>query len=84
MKLAQIAGAYNTTLDSLKGIVEQVQVAALQVTETTGSSSSAIKGLSLQSEKQLQELQQALDRVQAMIDASTVTTEKCAKSRVCY
>ena len=81
-EIGTIAGAYNTTLDSLKGIVEQVQVAALQVTETTGSSSSAIKGLSLQSEKQLQELQQALDRVQAMIDASTVTTENAQKVEV--
>ena len=74
-EIGTVAGAYNTTLDSLKGIVEQVQVAATQVSETTGSSSVAIKGLSLQSERQLEELQQALDRVQAMIDASTVTTE---------
>ncbi len=78
-EIGTVAGAYNTTLDSLKGIVEQVQTAALQVTETTGSSSSAIQGLSVQSERQLEELQQALDRVQAMIDASTVTTENAQK-----
>jgi methyl-accepting chemotaxis protein PixJ len=81
-EIGTIAGAYNTTLDSLKGIVEQVQVAALQVTETTGSSSVAIQGLSLQSEKQLQELQQALDRVQAMIEASMVTTDNAQKVEV--
>lgn len=81
-EIGTVAGAYNTTLDSLKGIVEQVQTAALKVTETTGSSSSAIKGLSLQSEKQLEELQQALDKVQAMIDASTVTTENAQKVEV--
>ncbi|WP_019505346.1 GAF domain-containing protein [Pleurocapsa sp. PCC 7319] len=81
-EIGTIAGAYNTTLDSLKGIVEQVQTAALQVTETTGSSSNAIQGLSLQSERQLQELQEALDRVQAMIDASTVTTENAQKVEV--
>jgi len=81
-EIGTVAGAYNTTLDSLKGIVEQVQIAALQVTETTGSSSTAIKGLSVQSERQLEELQQALDRVQAMIDASTVTTENAQKVEI--
>ncbi|MCC0179111.1 GAF domain-containing protein [Waterburya agarophytonicola K14] len=81
-EIGTVAGAYNTTLDSLKGIVEQVQIAALQVTQTTGSSSSAIKGLSVQSERQLEELQQALDRVQAMIDASTVTTENAQKVEI--
>lgn len=78
-EIGTVAGAYNTTLDSLKDIVEQVQNAASQVTETTGSSSTAIKGLSLQSERQLTELQEALDRVQSMIDASTVTTENARK-----
>ncbi|MBE9043350.1 GAF domain-containing protein [Pleurocapsales cyanobacterium LEGE 10410] len=81
-EIGTVAGAYNTTLDSLKDIVEQVQTAASQVTETTGSSSSAIKGLSLQSERQLMELQEALDRVQSMIDASTVTTENAQKVEV--
>lgn len=81
-EIGTVAGAYNTTLDSLKDIVEQVQIAASQVTETTGSSSSAIKGLSMQSERQLMELQEALDRVQSMIDASTVTTENAQKVEV--
>ncbi|MEL7406896.1 MAG: methyl-accepting chemotaxis protein [Cyanobacteria bacterium J06558_2] len=81
-EIGTVAGAYNTTLDSLKDIVEQVQNAALQVTETTGSSSVAIKGLSQQSEKQLLELQEALDRVQSMINASTVTTENAQKVEV--
>ncbi len=81
-EIGTVAGAYNTTLDSLKDIVEQVQIAALQVTETTNSSSSAIKGLSLQSERQLMELQEALDRVQSMIQASTVTTENAQKVEI--
>ncbi len=81
-EIGTVAGAYNTTLDSLKDIVEQVQAAALQVTETTGSSSTAIKGLSLQSERQLMELQEALDRVESMIEASTVTTENAQKVEV--
>ena len=78
-EIGTVAGAYNTTLDSLKDIVQQVQTAAEQVTDTTGSSSSAIKGLSLQSERQLEELQQALGQIQSMIDASMVTTENAEK-----
>ena len=81
-EIGTVAGAYNTTLDSLKDIVQQVQIAAEQVTETTGSSSSAIRGLSMQSERQLEELQQALDQVQSMIDASMVTTENAEKVEV--
>ncbi|WP_052055271.1 GAF domain-containing protein [Myxosarcina sp. GI1] len=78
-EIGTIAGAYNTTLDSLKGIVMQVQEAAAQVAQTTSSSSNAVDGLSLQSQKQLQELNQALSRVQAMIDASTVTTNNAQR-----
>ena len=74
-EIGTIAGAYNTTLDSLKDIVLQVQTAVGQVAQTTGSSSTAVEGLSLQSQKQLQELQQALEQIQAMIDASAITTK---------
>lgn len=81
-EIGTIAGAYNTTLDSLKDIVQQVQVAAEQVAQTTGDSSVAVEGLSMQSQRQLEELQQALDRVQAMINASTVTTENAQKVEV--
>ncbi len=78
-EIGTIAGAYNTTLDSLKEIVIQVQAAAAQVTETTGSSGVAIGSLSSKSQQQLQELQQAIERIQAMIDASTVTTQNAQK-----
>jgi methyl-accepting chemotaxis protein PixJ len=78
-EIGTIAGAYNTTLDSLKDIVQQVQTAAEQVAQTTGNSSIAIEGLSMQSQRQLEELNQALDRIQAMIEASTITTENAQK-----
>jgi methyl-accepting chemotaxis protein PixJ len=78
-EIGTIAGAYNTTLDSLKDIVQEVQAAAEQVAQTTGNSSIAIEGLSMQSQRQLEELNQALDRVQAMMDASSVTTQNAQK-----
>ncbi len=81
-EIGTIAGAYNTTLGSLKDIVQEVQIAAEQVAKTTNNSSIAIEGLSMQSQRQLEELQQALDRVQAMINASTVTTENTQKVEI--
>ena len=74
-EIGTIAGAYNTTLDSLKDIVMQVQTAVEQVAQTTGNSSNAVQGLSHQSQQQLQELQQALAQIQAMSDASAITTK---------
>ncbi len=74
-EIGTIAGAYNTTLDSLKDIVLKVQTAVEHVAQTTGTSSVAVEGLSLQSQKQLQELQQALTQIEAMSDASAITTK---------
>ncbi|BAU64500.1 methyl-accepting chemotaxis sensory transducer with GAF sensor [Stanieria sp. NIES-3757] len=81
-EIGTIAGAYNTTLDSLKDIVIQVQKAVEQVVYTTSDSSVAVEGLSKQSQQQLQELQQALERIQAMIEASTITTQNAQKVEV--
>ncbi len=78
-EIGTIAGAYNTTLDSLKQIVLQVQDAVEQVAQTTQVSSGVVENLSLKSQKQLQELQAALDKVQATIAASNTTTQKAQK-----
>lgn len=74
-EIGTIAGAYNTTLDSLKEIVLQVQSAVGQVAETTGTSGIAVQGLSHKSQQQMQEVRQALTQIQAMSDASATTTK---------
>jgi methyl-accepting chemotaxis protein PixJ len=73
-EIGTIAGAYNTTLDSLKEIVLRVQTTVKQVAQTTGNSSMAIEGLSLKSQQQLEELNQALEQIQIMVDSSAMTT----------
>ena len=81
-EIGTIAGAYNTTLDSLKQIVLQVQDAVEQVAQTTQVSSGVVENLSFKSQQQLQELQAALDKVQATITASNTTTQKAQKVEV--
>ncbi len=81
-EIGTIAGAYNTTLDSLKQIVLQVQEAVGQVAQTTQVSSGVVENLSFKSQKQLQELQEALDKVKATIEASNLTTQKAQKVEV--
>ncbi|MDJ0574878.1 MAG: GAF domain-containing protein [Xenococcaceae cyanobacterium MO_234.B1] len=81
-EIGTIAGAYNTTLDSLKQIVLQVQEAVGQVAQTTQVSSGVVENLSFKSQKQLEELQAALDKVKATIKASNLTTQKAQKVEV--
>ena len=78
-EIGTVAGAYNTTLDSLKDIVIQVKDTVEKVASTTGTSSIAMEGLSLKSQKQLEELELALEQISATIESSTVTTQNAQK-----
>lgn len=78
-EIGTVAGAYNTTLDSLKDIVIQVKDTVEKVASTTGTSSIAMEGLSLKSQQQLQELESALEQIRNTIEASTVTTKNVEK-----
>lgn len=73
-EVGTIAGAYNSTLDALREIVEQVQTAAREVTQTTGESNAAIEGLATQAQQQFQELSQALGKIQEMVNSTEATT----------
>ena len=70
-----IADAYNCTIDALREIVTQVQKAAKQVVETTGDSTTSIEGLATQAQQQFEELNQALAKIQEMVQATESTTE---------
>jgi methyl-accepting chemotaxis protein PixJ len=73
-EVGTIADAYNNTIQSLRKIVTQVQEAATQVTQTSLSSDLSIVKLSQQSQKQLEQVTQALDRIQAMINSTQAVT----------
>jgi methyl-accepting chemotaxis protein PixJ len=78
-EIGTIAGAYNTTLDSLREIVVQVKATVETVADTTGVSSVAMEGLSMKAQRQLQELELALEQIQATIKTSTTTTQNAQK-----
>jgi len=73
-EVGTIAAAYNITLDSLREIIMQVQSAALQVADTTSNNNTAIEKLADQAKKQFEELYQALDQIQEMVNATEQTT----------
>ena len=78
-EIGTVAGAYNTTLDSLKDIVIQVKDTVEKVAGTTGSSNAAMEGLSAKAQRQLQELERAVEQIQATIETSTLTTKNAQK-----
>ncbi|HEY9700225.1 MAG TPA: GAF domain-containing protein [Trichocoleus sp.] len=69
-EVGTIAAAYNNTLGSLRQIVVQMQTASNQVAQTSQSSESAIASLTAQAHTQFHALNQALERVQYMANAT--------------
>lgn len=69
-EVGTVADAYNNTLQSLRKIVVEVQSATNRVTQTSGSSRTAIAQLSQQVQQAVQELTQALVQVQSMVQVT--------------
>ena len=69
-EVGTIAEAYNTTLQSLRKIVMQVQEAASKVGETSKGSEEAISVLSEQAHQEVEEVSKALDRIQEMVSTT--------------
>ncbi|MDJ0715977.1 MAG: GAF domain-containing protein [Prochloraceae cyanobacterium] len=71
-QLGTIAAAYNTTLQALQDIVLQVKNTVEQISHTTNSNNSSIRGLSTKAQLQFEELNLALAKIQDMIEATEV------------
>jgi methyl-accepting chemotaxis protein PixJ len=71
-EVGTIADAYNNMLQSLRGIVKQVQVASRQVAQTSQDRESSMAALSEQAQLQFQSLDQALEQIQSMINITEV------------
>ncbi|MDZ8050704.1 MAG: GAF domain-containing protein [Aulosira sp. ZfuVER01] len=69
-ELGTIADAYNNTLQALRQIVIQVQAAAQQVVQTSGSSEASLAGLTNLAKQQSEEMTAALDEIQHMVDST--------------
>ncbi len=68
--LGTIADAYNNTLQALRQIVIQLQNAAQQVVETSGSSNIALGGLTNLAQQQSEEITVALSELQQMLNST--------------
>jgi methyl-accepting chemotaxis protein PixJ len=73
--IGTIADAYNNTIQSLRKIVTQVQSAAVKMSETSGTSETAIAMLSHEAQQQFQQVNQAIDRIQSMVNSTQAVTE---------
>ncbi|MDZ7957802.1 MAG: GAF domain-containing protein [Aulosira sp. DedQUE10] len=69
-ELGTIADAYNNTLQALRQIVIQVQAAAQQVVQTSGTSETSLTGLTTLANQQSQEMTTALSNIQQMLDST--------------
>jgi methyl-accepting chemotaxis protein PixJ len=67
-EVGTIADAYNNTLQSLRGIVTQVQQSSRKVAQTSKNSDAAIAHLTTQAQQQFQALQQAFEQIESMVE----------------
>ena len=69
-EVGTVADAYNNTLQSLRQIVKQVQIASRKVAQTSLKNESSISDLAIQAEQQYEALNQSLERVQTMANST--------------
>ncbi len=69
-ELGTIADAYNNTLQALRQIVIQVQAAAQQVVQTSGTSEVSLTGLTDLAKQQSEDMTAALDEIQQMVEST--------------
>lgn len=74
-EVGTVADAYNNTLQSLRKIVVEVQMATDSVAHTSGSSRTAVAQLSQQVQQAVQELTQALVQVQSMVQVTQTVAD---------
>ena len=83
-EIGTIADSYNATIESLRKLVGQVQIAAEHVSNTTSEKEISIQGLSQGASQQTQEIANALQRIEAMTSSirSVSVNAKAAESAV--
>jgi len=68
-EIGTIGDSYNATIESLRRLVAQVQISAIQVSTTTSDKDISIKGLSTGALAQTQEINTALSRIQGITNS---------------
>jgi methyl-accepting chemotaxis protein PixJ len=77
-EVGTIADAYNNTIQSLRKILIQVQVATTNVAQTSQISGMSIQELSNQAQNQFREISSALSQVEAMANSSQAVAKNAA------
>ena len=72
-EIGTLADMYNNTIQSLRKIVIQVQASAGKVMETSGSSDASLMELAQASQTQAEEIDRALNQIQAMLSFNQAT-----------
>jgi methyl-accepting chemotaxis protein PixJ len=78
-EIGTIADGYNTTIQSLRDLVRQVQGAATRVSETSSRNTAAVAKLSDQAQQQVERLERALQQLQMMVDSTQVVAADAQK-----
>lgn len=81
-EIGTVADSYNATIESLRRIVSQVQLAVANVTTTASSNTVLVQSLSLASAQQKSEITTAMDRIQAMVDSIQAVVANAEKAEV--
>ncbi|MGB3495544.1 MAG: methyl-accepting chemotaxis protein [Elainellaceae cyanobacterium] len=79
-EIGTIADSYNSTIESLRRIVTQVQAAASNVADTTTKDEKAIQQLAEGAIQQTQEISIALDRIQEMASSIHMVSANAAEA----
>ncbi len=69
-EVGTVADAYNNTLQSLRGIIKQVQESSRKVAQTSLNSESSITSLTNQAQQQFQALNLALGQIDKMVNST--------------
>lgn len=78
-EIGTIADGYNTTIQSLRELVRQVQISATKVGQTSGKNTSFVTELSTQAQQQVDRLQTALSELQLMVQCTEEVTFNAEK-----
>ncbi|MBH8572087.1 GAF domain-containing protein [Nostocaceae cyanobacterium CENA369] len=71
-EIGTIADGYNTTIQSLRDLVRQVQIAASKVSENSSNNTTSVVQLSNQAQQQAERLERALEQLQMMVTSTQV------------
>ncbi|MDZ7951248.1 GAF domain-containing protein [Nostoc sp. DedQUE09] len=78
-EIGTIADGYNTTIQSLRDLVRQVQIAAGRVSENSSNNTTSVVKLSDQAQQQAERLEHALEQLQMMVTSTQVVAADAQK-----